>query len=507
MPEDQPAPNRQTRAKRVSSVRAKHLSPLPTTRLMSTTRSVARNTIYLSAAQGIRILLAFALILYIANFYGVVWQGKFSILLAFLNIFMVLASFGMPRLITREVARDYDTGNRYFWSGLIAQGGTTLMFMVIMVVVVALMPYPEDTKQMLWLAVLALPLFSIYSLAGALLRAHERMQYLVYAEVLSAAAQLIVAVVLLSAGAGVLALAVIRIAGIGLAALVVLISTLALHLIGRPLINLRFAWQLLRESFDFFGMAAFDAALQRLDILVLSVVAGEAATGIYDAAFQLIKVLMVLVLSFTDAIYPALSRLYLQARDRFAMAASKALQYGLILILPVAVGITVLAPELIALLYRRAGYARSADVLAVLAWVLLAYFVQIFLTRALMAGNGQRIAFHITAVMVIAGVLILAGLTSLYGPVGTAWGMLLIYTIGSILAWRASRGFNFSFGFACMVRPVLAAALMGAALYFLPDLPLALSVILGAAIYAVLALGLRVFDQGDLQVLKALVKK
>jgi len=474
---------------------------------VSTTRSVARNTLYLSAAQGIRILLAFALILYIANFYGVVWQGKFSILLAFLNIFMVLASFGMPRLITREVARDYDAGNRYFWSGLIAQGGTTLVFMVVMVIVVAIMPYPQDTKQMLWLAVLALPLFSLYSLSGALLRAHERMQYLVYAEVLSAAAQLVLAVVLLSSGAGVLALAVIRIAGIGLAALVVFLSVLALRYIQRPIINLEFSRRLLRESSDFFGMAAFDSVLQRLDVLVLSIVAGEAATGIYDAAYQLIKVLMVLVLSFTDAVYPALSRLYLQARDKFSLAASKALQYGLILILPITVGTTVLAPDLIELLYRRPGYAAAADVLAVLAWVLLAYFVQIFLTRALMAGNRQRTAFHIIALMVGVGVVILVGLTSLFGPVGTAWGMLLIYIVGAILAWRASRSFEFSFGLACMVRPVTAAALMGAALHLLPDFPLVLSVLLGAAIYAVLALGLRVFDQSDLQVLKALIRK
>ncbi|HEY54062.1 MAG TPA: flippase [Caldilineae bacterium] len=472
---------------------------------MSTARSVARNTLFLSAAQGIRILLAFVLILYIANVYGAAWQGKFSILLAFLNIFMVLASFGMPRLITREVARDYDAGNHYFWSALVAQGGTTLMFMVIMVVVVALMPYPADTKQMLWLAVLALPLFSIYSLAGALLRAHERMQYLVYAEVLSAVTQLVVAVVLLSAGAGVLALAVVRIAGIGLAALVVLISALALHFIRRPRFDLRFSWRLLRESSDFFGMAAFDSALQRLDILVLSVVAGEVATGIYDAAFQLIKVLMVLTLSFTDAIYPALSRLYLQARERFALAAGKALQYGLILILPIAVGTTVLAPDIITLLYRRASYAAAGDVLAVLAWVLLAYFVQIFLTRTLIAGNRPRAAFHITAIMVGLGVVILAGLTSLFGPVGAAWGLLLVYLIGALLAWRASRSFQLSFGFSCLVRPALAAALMGAALYFLPNLPLALSVALGGAFYALLALVLRVFDQGDLQVLRALL--
>ncbi len=474
---------------------------------MSTARSVARNTLFLSIAQGIRILFAFILILYIANVYGAVWQGKFSILLAFLNIFMVLASFGMPRLITRDVARDYGAGNQYYWSGLLAQGGTTVLVMALMVVIVTLMPYPQDTKKMLWLAVLALPLFTLYSVSGALLRAQERMQYLVYAEVISAVAQLAVAVILLSAGAGVMALAVIRIAGIGLAALVVFLSAIWLRYIRRPLINLSFSKRLLIESFDFFGMAAFDALLQRLDILILSVIAGEAAVGIYDAAYQLIRVLMTLVLSFTDAIYPALSRLYKNAQERFSLATSKALQYGLILLLPVAVGTTALAPEIIALFYRRSVYALSADVLAVLSWVLLAYFVQILLSRTLTAGDAPRAAFRIIAGMVGVGVLVLAGLTVAFGAVGTAWGMLVVYLFGAILSWRASRNFELSFGARCLVRPAMAAALMGTVLYFLPEVHVLISMVIGASIYGALAVGLRVFDQGDMQVLRALAKR
>ena len=354
---------------------------------MSSARVVARNTVFLSLAQGIRVALGLALILFIANRFGAVWQGKFSILLAFLNIFQVLASFGMPRLITREVARDYEAANRYFWSGLAAQGLTTVGVMIVMVVVVALMPYPADTKAMLWLAVLALPLFTAYSVAAALLRAYERMQYLVYAETLSAVAQLAVAALLLGAGFGVMALAVIRIAGLGLAAATVVFSAIMLRFIGRPAFAPDFSRQLLRKSTDFFGLAGFDALLHRLDVLVLSVVAGEAATGLYDAAFQIVKVLMTLILAFTDAAYPTLSRLFVRDRGRFGLTAGKAMQYGLVFLLPVAAGLTVLAPQIIQFLYRRPAYAASVEILAALAWALPFYFLSIFLTRGLMAGD------------------------------------------------------------------------------------------------------------------------
>ena len=399
-------------------------------------RTVARNTLFLSAAQGIRILLALALILYIANFYGPAWQGKFSILLAFLNIFQVMATFGLPRLITRNVARDYAQSNHYYWSGLAAQGTTTLVFMGVMAVVVALMPYPADTRWMLWVAVLALPLFTLYSLAGALLRAVEKMQYLVYAELFSATAQLLTAVALLSAGGGVIVLAVIRVAGIGLAALMVLFAALRLRLIRRPQWDLQFSRRLLQESLDFFGMAGFDALTQRLDVLVLSVVAGEAATGVYDAAFQLIKVVMMLILSFTDAVYPTISRLYVRDRAMFRQELRKYLKWGLAALLPIVVGLTLLAPIIVPLFYRHRGYEAAVQVLQILAWAVLVYFVYIFLSRALMAGNRARLAFFVTAAMVAAGMLLLVAGVRLGGSRGAAAGLLAMYSFGALLTWR-----------------------------------------------------------------------
>ncbi|NOZ72284.1 MAG: oligosaccharide flippase family protein, partial [Chloroflexi bacterium] len=351
----------------------------------------------------------------------------------------------------------------------------------------------------------ALPLFTFYSVAGALLRAHEQMQFLVFAEMLSSVAQLVVAVWLLSTGGGVMALAAIRIAGIGLAALTVVISTVRLGYIRRPHIELSSAKALLQESFEFFGMAALDAFLQRLDVLVLSVVAGEAATGIYDAAFQLIKVLMTLVLSFTDAVYPAISRLYVQAQERFALATGKALQYGLVVLLPISAGTTVLAPKIIALLYHRPSYSAAADILAVLSWALLAYFAQILLTRTLMAGNRPGAAVRAEAAMVALAVVLLPVLVLTIGSVGAAWGLVIVYGLGSLLAWRASADYSLNFGSHCLLRPALAAAIMGTVLFFLPALPLWLAIPLGALLYGVLALGLGVFDRGDVQVLQALL--
>ncbi len=195
---------------------------------------------------------------------------------------------------------------------MVAQGATTALFAVAMYVIIGLMPYPADTKAMLRVAILTLPMFLLYSLSAALLRAFERMQYLVYAEVLSSVAQIITAVVVLTVTPNVMALAGVRLAGLSLSAVVVLVSVVRMRLVRRPAIHLAFSWNLLRHSGDLFILAALDAILQQLDILSLSIVAGESVTGIYDAAFRLVQVLLTLVMSFTEAMYPILSRLYVE---------------------------------------------------------------------------------------------------------------------------------------------------------------------------------------------------
>jgi O-antigen/teichoic acid export membrane protein len=471
---------------------------------LSATRSVARNTFYLSLAQGIRMLVGFALILAIANGFGVGWQGKFSILLAFLNVFQVLASLGLPRLITREVARQPEESNRYFWAGLLGQGMGAVVMALVMVAVVAVMPYPADTRAMLTLAIVALPVFTVYSVAAALLRAREQMHYLVYAEGLSAVAQIALAVLVLLRWQSVMALALIRVGGLVMAAGLVVIAARRLDLWGKPWLDGRFAGHLLRRSASFFGMAGLDALLQRMDVLILSVVAGEAAAGLYDAAFQLIKVIMTLVMAFTDALYPVLSRLFVQARARFSLAVGKALHYGLVVLLPTAAGMSVLAPQLIDLLYRRPEYAVAAPVLAVAAWAMVAYFLQMVLTRTLLAGNRARGALAATMLMIAVGAPAIAAGSRWFGAAGAAAGLGVMYGVGSLLAWRASRDWEPAFGFLSLARSALAAGLMAAFLAFMPTWPLALLVPLGAGLYLVLALMLGALARQDLHLWRLL---
>jgi len=479
---------------------------------MSTAQRVARNTASLAAVQGFRIVAALAITLYIARF-GAAWLGKYALLLAYLNIFQILADFGLPRLVTREVARAPAAGNRYFWNALAAQLTLSAASMLLMLAAVALIGYPADTTRMLQVATLAIPPYALASVAGAMLQAHERMAALALAEGVSTLWQLVGSIWLLSAGYGVVALAWVRVVGVLLSGLVNLISMRRVTHPGRPAGSPHFALALAHGSLDLFILAAFGAILFRLDVLVLTEVAGEAATGVYNAAYQLAKVVALLSLAYADAIFPTLSRLYAAGETaeqtgngQADWVLRKSFAWSAAVLLPLAVGATILPAPVIGLLYPQAEFAAAVTVLPWLGWMLLPYFAYVILNRALVAANLQRVARDTTVIMVLVGVGLQYGLARWQGVTGTAIATTLTFLLGAALnAFFVRRALGTLHLGRAFGRALPAALGLSAVLALLRAWPLWVSLPAGALSYAGLAFMTRAFTREDLALVRKMI--
>ena len=123
-------------------------------------------------------------------------------------------------------------------------------------------------------------------------------------------------------------------------------------------VDLRDLW---RRTSPFFTLSIAEVLQQRIDILLLSIVAGPAVTGIYSAAYNLVRILVKLIQSFWQALYPTLSRLHHESSPRYQILSDLSLRYGLIVLLP-APPLRRRRAELIRLVYTE-EYAASAPVL------------------------------------------------------------------------------------------------------------------------------------------------
>lgn len=413
-----------------------------------------------------------------------------------------ITEFGLGVLLTREVARDPGAARRLF--------GVTLLLRWLVVLVVAVPgtalllggyallarvgldePLSAAGQQATWVLLLTLPASAYSGAVTALYHASERMEVPALLEfvtgVLSTAARLAA----LWLGLGVVGLAWASVGVTWATALVFLLLQwrtffpptlawdgptvralvpLALPLMLNNLLNAVFF------RFDTFILKAFGAGQ------------GYLLVAQYDTAYKVINIAMILPPVVTFAVFPVLARRAADNRAGLREAQNRTLQALLLLGFPLAVGMAVLARDLIPLLAGRQAAAylpASSDALAILAWFLPLSFVNGLLQYVLIAINRQRAitrAFALGALFNLAANLLCVPRYGIYAAsVITILSELVLLAVFLPLLRREDLAPPLV---ALAWRPAGAALLMGAAMLVALPLGWLAAALLAAPVYA-----------------------
>ncbi|MFN8467767.1 MAG: flippase [Caldilineaceae bacterium] len=473
-----------------------------------TGRRVLVNTGALTGASLYRILTSFVLQLLIARILGIEGLGHYTIAMAYLNVSQVVSELGLPALLVRDLAQAPWRRRSTFRvllliqvvMGFLTWGGLALMSLFL--------PYGDVTRISLLLVGASLPLFAISSASQTLFQAGERMELVMGVEVLTNTLILAISLVVMVQGGGEEALIAVIIVCQAVSALVCLLLVWQSKLLRgvQEAVKIHVP-ELLRHALPFFGLSLGDVLLQRIDILLLSVVAGPAVTGIYSAAYNLVRVLMKLVQSFWKALYPTLSRLHQQAQTQYERLARLGLRYGLLLLLPTATIGAAVAAGALALLFG-GDYGESAHVFQILLWAAPLFLLENYAITLLSVERHLRASLLILGIHLLATVVALPPLTRWLGADGTAWAVVLAGALGAVYGlWQLHR-LRLPLqvrGLWSMIGGALAA---GAAAMFLP-LTWPLQAMAGMGVYVAVCWATGVLSPSDLATLRAtlLVKK
>ncbi|MCB0185614.1 MAG: oligosaccharide flippase family protein, partial [Caldilineaceae bacterium] len=328
-----------------------------------TDRRVLLNTSALAASSLWRIGLSFVLQIFIANRLGAVGLGQYTTALAYLNVCQVLGELGLPQLLVRDLARHPGHRRHYFATALLLQIGASFVVWGALSALVWFLPLQADTRLALIVITASLPMYAVSSVCAMIFQAGERMEVVMSVEM--AVNTLIVGISLwiLWRGGGVVQLAAVLIASqtASMALYLWILRRSALLVDGVATTVAPSMWSTMRtmlgQARPFYGLALANVLLHRLDVLLLSALAGEAITGIYSAAYLVVRILMILSQTFWQALYPTLSRLHHQAVAQYRQLTNLAVRYGLMVLLPVAAlgsgAVTLLLTMVIAALLSR----------------------------------------------------------------------------------------------------------------------------------------------------------
>ena len=349
--------------------------------------------------------------------------GKFALTQNLFELFVSLTATGLCILVTRETAKDHawlgrNVGSALLMITLLGLGGT-----IVLTCVAYLAHYAPDTRLAICIAAIALIPGAICTLAEAVFIAWEKAEYVAAGTAAESLVRTGLWFVMLWLGYGLLSMFVVliavRVALLAAYSLLVLrrLPTVQWRTEPDTLISLAKQWRV-------FAAENWLSTLSNgMDVFLLSLFHGEAAVGIYDAAWKLIRLSAVVARSFTTAVFPYISRLYVRAEDTFHRVNLHSIKYILAAILPVVIGISILAEQIVRFLYGP-EYLSSVPVLQVLAWLMIPQFLNPFLSHTLFARHQQSRSLIVAIIGMIAFAIAAFLLIPTWGPVGTAMAVL-----------------------------------------------------------------------------------
>ncbi len=447
---------------------------------------------------------------------GVEDFGKYGVLTAYFGVFYVLAVMGAPRYVVREMARartiagDYDIGRqqRWFHITLLNQLIGGILAVIVMLCVAHLLNHPSDTRQALLLSSLSLIPAAISSAMEIALQAVEKMDHIAVTHIVAGGIQLIGSLTALWLGHGLWMLAWMMVIWQVTIALMQIVITLRLGFWNRFHWYGRESLILFRDSFEFFILSLSAIVFSRLDVLILSQVAGEAAVGVYNAAYLVVRGINFIAASYGQAIYPTLSHCYRQSRAQFEKLIFKSLLWGMVGMLLVALALSIYAEQIIQLLYAQDAYSLAARVLAIEAIFVAIFFWNSVLSRGLMAGDMQSRSVVVSTIKLVIALGYYSIFTNWWGVTGAAIATVTAALTGTALNYYFVNKYVYRLDIVTLlIKPLMVAVVSGGIWFLLLNLGCPFAVVVGLGVYIGLAWSLHLVSDEDIMLLKRVTIK
>lgn len=338
--------------------------------------------------------------------------GRYQFAFNFIGYFETAVLFGLGTLITREMSKYREQANRYVSNSVVLRLLVWLASLPVLgaavYVYVRFSGLTRDTVLAIVFFFIALIPSLVADSFSAVFYAHEKMEYPAAITSVTTIMRVTLGTVVLLLGYGFVGLAATTLLVNLSTALILGVLATRMFFRPRPEFEPAFARDMARDSLPLMVNNLLAKVFFQVDVLVLRPLRGDTEVGYYGAAYRYIRGLDIIPSYFTMAIFPLLSRFAESKRDSLVRAYILSAKVLVMVALPIAVGTTFIARELILILAGPAYLPQSMIALQLLIWympigfinsvtqyVLIAIQQQRFLTKAFIIGAAFNIVSNV----------------------------------------------------------------------------------------------------------------
>ncbi|MCK5026706.1 MAG: flippase, partial [Nanoarchaeota archaeon] len=330
---------------------------------------------------------------------------KYSFAFALGYILSVFAGLGIGIIIIKDVSRNKELMDKYF-SGLLSLNLLlSLAVYFIIIIITVFLSYSTLYKWVILIACLSIILDGISGYCLAYFQADEGMEYVSISKILQTLIVFIFGGLFLYIGKSLIWF----VSAFLISSIITLIFIFIFVILKLVKFEIRFdikLWKkILKASIPLALFGLFGVIYFRIDTLMLAFLKGDVEVGIYNSAFQIVSALLFIPGVFLTAIFPLLSSQYKNMKDSFLRTTNLALKIIVILAIPIAFGIAVLAKRIIPIIYTP-EYISAVLPLQILAFVMMFMFMNYLFYSIINSIDRQDVIPKIMGICMIINIIL-----------------------------------------------------------------------------------------------------
>lgn len=283
---------------------------------MNTRQKIAYNTVAQLVGKAATTLTTLLLTVLITRRFGPSGYGDFIIMLAYAALFYIVADFGLNAIALRDFAADESKILKYFKNLVGLRLVMALGLFAVGAVVLAFFPYSRFVKIGILISLLTIFTQALYTSGNAVFQTKLRYDLSVLAAILGSVVILVLSFLTIAHGGSLLPITGSYVAG-GL-----VMVGVSLFFVRRLVGVVGVArdvglWRYLFLSALPLGITTiFTVVLQKADALLLSVLKGSEAVGLYGASYKIFEFALVFPTFFVNSVYPVMVRHFKDSQER-----------------------------------------------------------------------------------------------------------------------------------------------------------------------------------------------
>jgi O-antigen/teichoic acid export membrane protein len=473
---------------------------------METVRRVAKNTSIVLAGKIINGSIGLLTAIILARYFGARDFGLYSFIFAYLAFFVIITDIGINTILVREISRDRAKADKLIGNAIIIKFILSLSAFCLGCLIITILPYSFNTKLLVYIASLSF-LLSFRSLYLLVFEVNLKMEFPLFVTTVRNLLRLALFLYLIFIKAPLLWFIVAVI--ISILPEFFLILYLSKKTV-KPKFEIDFRiWKyLFQESWPLALTAVSIMTFHRIDQLMLFQMKGDEAVGYYSAAVGLSEIFAIFPSAFMTSVFPLMSQYFKTSEQSLVRAYTLSFKYMLMLIIPIAVGTSLLAKPIIALFYG-AIFAPSVPVLSILIWSEIFVFYGVIHYEVLISTNKQKIYLLFCSTGAVTNVILNFVLIPRYGIVGASIATLISYILSSGIIMGhfvpVARIYNVV-GCQAMLKPIVASVIMAAYVYY-TSAHMVLAIVGGAIVFILMMLFIKGINKQDIELARVLFKK